>query len=387
MPELGWRPRLATRTDRLERELGSKSGDQTGAKADAGQKSTIRLTLSPQAEKYARRDSPLGSRKMAARGALPLEPIDLATVLFALAHDPDAEVKETARSSLEQLPENILQTVLSGGSHPSLLSFLARVHRENESACEAIALNANTDDSTVAFLASLPQRRVVDIISTNQERMLRCEEIVEALGANPLTGRAVIERILSFLGVDEEDDEDDAPEQDFSEEAAEQALRAMLGTEMAEVAKLLASEDDIDDEDLQGNLFAVIQKMSVMQKVKLARMGGKEARSLLIKDRNKVVSVSVMNSPKITESEVITISQSRGVGDEILRIIAMNKEWTKSYKIKHALASNPKTPQPQAIQYLNYLQDKDLKALMKSKDVPSVISSHARRILNKKGKI
>jgi hypothetical protein len=68
-------------------------------------------------------------------------------------------------------------------------------------------------------------------------------------------------------------------------------------------------------------------------------------------------------------------------------MISMNKEWTKSYKIKHALATNPKTPQPQAIKFLNYLQDKDLKALMKSKDVPSVISTHARRILDKKGKI
>jgi hypothetical protein len=374
------------RTDCWERLLGTNGGEQSGTNAMAGDRSTIRLALSPQAEKYARRDAPIGSRKMAARGALPLDPIDLATVLFALAHDPDAEVKETARTSLEQLPENILNTVLTGECHPALLSFLARVHRDNEPACEAIALNALTDDATVAFLASLPLRRVVEIISTNQERMLRSEDIVEALGTNPLTGRAMIERILTFLGIDEEDDDEDI-EQDLSEEAAEQALKVMLGSEMAEVARLLASEDEIQDEDLQGNLFAVIQKMSVMQKVKLARVGGKEARCLLIKDRNKVVATSVIASPKITESEVIMISQSRGVSDEILRMIATNKEWTKSYKIKHALATNPKTPQPQALQYLNYLQDKDLKALMKSKDVSSVISTHARRILTKKGKI
>jgi hypothetical protein len=371
----------------LERVLDTNHGEQSVASEGSGEKSTIKLTLSPQAEKYARRDSPVGARRMAARGALPLEPIDLATVLFALAHDPDAEVKDTARSSLEQLPENILQTVLAGPSHPALLSFLARVHKENEPACEAIALNAATEDRTVAFLASLPMRRVVDIISTNQERMLRCEEIVEALGANPLTGRAMIERILTFLGVEEDDEEDEGEEKDLSAEAAEKALMAMLGSDMAEAAKLLASEDELEDEDLQGNLFAIIQKMSVMQKVKLARMGGKEARSLLIKDRNKVVSTAVMGSPKITEAEVITIAQSRGISEEILRMIAMNKEWTKSYKIKHALATNPKTPQPQALKFLNYLQDKDLKALMKSKDVPSVISTHARRILNKKGKI
>jgi hypothetical protein len=95
----------------------------------------------------------------------------------------------------------------------------------------------------------------------------------------------------------------------------------------------------------------------------------------------------VLSSPKITETEVIAIAQSRSVSDEILRQISHNKEWTRSYSIKLALSTNPKTPQPQAIKFLNYLQDRDLKVLMKSKDVPSVISTHARRILTKKGKI
>lgn len=350
-------------------------------------KNRIRLTLSPQAEKYARRDAPLGIRRMAARGALPLDPIELATVLFALAHDPDAEVKDTARRSLDALPRNVLATVVSGPANPALLSYLARVHREDEKVCQALALNPATDDATVAFLATLPIRSVVEIVSNNQERMLRHDEIVEALGQNPLTGRSVIDRIMKFLGVGEEREEDDDYESNLSEESAEKALLAMLGSDAREVAKLLASEDDLDDEDVQGNLFAAIQNMTVMQKVKLARVGGKEARSLLIKDRNKVVSTSVLASPKLTETEIIGIAQSRAVSDEILRLICVNKEWTRSYAVKLALATNPKTPQPQAIKFLNYLQDRDLKSLMKSKDVPSVISTHARRILQKKGKL
>ena len=68
----------------------------------------IRLELSPQAEKYARRDAPREVRLMAARGALPLPPVELATVLFALMHDDDAEIKSTARDSLEALPEGVI---------------------------------------------------------------------------------------------------------------------------------------------------------------------------------------------------------------------------------------------------------------------------------------
>jgi hypothetical protein len=163
----------------------------------------VRLRLSSQAEKYARRDAPLEARQMAARGALPLEPIELATVLFVLANDPDAGVKDTARESLAALPERVLSPVLSGPTHPAILSHLAHVHGGDEARCEVIALNPQTEDRTIAWLATRPHPRVVDIISQNQERMLRSEEIVEALGANPLTGRAMIERILGFLGIEE----------------------------------------------------------------------------------------------------------------------------------------------------------------------------------------
>ncbi|MFO0687665.1 MAG: hypothetical protein U0900_03060 [Myxococcota bacterium] len=347
----------------------------------------VRLRLSAQAEKYARRDAPLEVRRMAARGALPLEPLELATVLLVLANDPDAAVKDTARKSLEQLPEPVLGTVLRGPAHPALLSLLAQIHKSNEAHCEAIALNPAADDATIAWLATLPHSRVVDIISQNQERMMRHEEIVDALGANPLTGRSVIERILSFLGL--EDREAVREVEAVDEAEAEAAVLELLGEDMGEIAKLLAAENagEIDDETLQSSLFAAVQKMSVMQKIKLARVGGKEARALLIKDRNRIVASSVLASPKLTETEVVAFAQSRSMGDELLRVIANNREWTKNYQIKLALASNPKTPQPQAIKFLNYLQERDLRHLMKSKDVPSNISTHARRILTKKGKV
>ncbi len=357
--------------------------------ADTSGIQKVKLKLSPQAEKYARRDAPLEVRKMAARGALPLDPMELSTVLFVLASgDPEPEVKETARRSLENLPDHVLGTVLRGHAHPALLSFLSQIHKENEAHCEAIALNTATDDATIAWLATLPHSRVVDIISQNQERMLRHEEIVDALGANPLTGRAVIERILKFLGLEERETTEDHDEV-LDEKEAEAAVLEMLSEDMGDIARLLVSERDGESEDEadHGNLYAVVQNMSVMQKIKLARVGGKEARSMLIKDRNRIVSSAVLASPKLTETEVITYAQNRSIGDEMLRIISNNREWTKNYQIKLALTTNPKTPIPQAVKFLNYLQDRDLRNLMKSKDVPNNVSAHARRILTKKGKL
>ena len=353
-------------------------------------KEKLRLKLSPQAERYARRDAPREARLMAARGALPLPPTELATVLFVLVHDPEAEVKSTARESLEGLPENVIGPVLSGEVHPALLSHLAHAFREDEGRCEKLALNPACDDTTIAFLAGLPFKRVVDIVSNNQERMMRAPDIVEALGSNPLTGRAVIDRILSFLGMDQPaEDGSETDEAPVSESEAEAALRAVLGDELGEFASALIRESDGegDEEADAANLYALIQRMSVFQKVKLARLGNKEARSLLVRDRNKVVAVAAVSSPKISDNEVVAFAQSRNVSDEVLRIISVNRQWTRNYQVKLALATNPKTPQPTAMKFVNFLQDNDLKTLVKSKDVPSAVSTHARRILIKKGKL
>jgi hypothetical protein len=353
------------------------------------QRQKIRLSLSPQAERYARPDAPREARLMAARGALPLPPLELATVLFALMHDPDAEVKSQACESLEGLPDPVLEAVMVSEAHPALLSHLAHTFRDHENHCEKLALNPATDDAAVAFLASLPFKSVVDVVANNQERMLRAPEIVEALGSNPLTGRAVIDRILSFLGVAQPQAQtDDSDSGEVSDADAEAALRAVLGDELGRFAKELVDEsaEEIPAGD-QSNLYALIQQMSIFQKIKLARLGNKEARGLLVRDRNKVVSVAAITSPRLGDNEVIAFAQSRNVCDEVLRLIANNRQWTRNYRVKLSLATNPKTPQPTAMKFVNFLQDNDLRSIVKSKDVPSAVSTHARRILMKKGKL
>jgi hypothetical protein len=349
----------------------------------------VRLELSPEAEKYVRADAPRGARLMASRGALPLPPTELASVLFALMHDEDAEVKTRARESLETLPDGVMNAVLSGPMHPAVLDHLAHASRNDEARAEAIALNPTAADSTIAFLASLPFRNVVDIASNNQERLLRCPGIVDALGSNPLTGRSVIDRILAFIGLEEGLDDVAPPDPDsIGDEEARDALRAVLGEDFAEFRSMLIDEHDEElDATASVSLYSLIQNMSVFQKIKLGRMGNKEARGLLVRDRNKVVAMAAVSSPKITENELISIAKSRNVSDDVIRVITRNKEVTRNYQVKQALATNPKTPQAEAMKFVNYLQDRELRAIMKSKDVPSAISTHARRILTRKGKL
>ena len=164
---------------------------------------------------------------------------------------------------------------------------------------------------------------------------------------------------------------------------------ALLGDDFAGFASELTRETDeaVEEQEIGGGLFAALQKMTVMQKAKLARLGGNEARGLLIRDRNKVVASAAIHSPKVTDAEVAGYAQSRGLCDEVYRVISSKRAWTKNYQVKLALATNPKVPLAKAASYLNYLQDRDLKSIMKSRDVPSAISTMARRLLQKKGKI
>ncbi len=349
----------------------------------------IRLELSSDAQKYVRADAPRGVRLMATRGALPLPPVELAGVLFALMHDEDVEVKSTARDSLEALPDGVMNAVLSGPMHPAVLDHLARNLPEEEARAERIALNPAAADSTVAFLAALPFRNVVEIAANNQERLLRCPAIVDALGANPMTGRSVIDRILAFIGLEEGIEQVAPPDPDsIGDDEAREALRAVLGEDFAEHRSMLIEDHDEEvDAKPGGNLYKLVQDMSVFQKIKLGRLGNKEARSLLVRDRNEIVAIAAVTSPKIADNELITIAKSRNVSQEVIRVIAQNKDVTRNYQVKHALATNPRTPQAAAMKFVNYLQDRDLRAIMKSKDVPTAISRHARRILSRKGKI
>ncbi|HON96336.1 MAG TPA: hypothetical protein PL013_11080 [Deltaproteobacteria bacterium] len=125
------------------------------------------------------------------------------------------------------------------------------------------------------------------------------------------------------------------------------------------------------------SLYQKIQTMSVSEKLDLARKAPKEARSILIRDSNKLVQLAVVSSPKITESEILAIASSRQVNDDVLKKIGMNKDWLRNYQVRLALVNNPKTPLSIAMAQITYLNQRDLALLAKSKGVPRPIVTAA----------
>jgi hypothetical protein len=147
--------------------------------------------------------------------------------------------------------------------------------------------------------------------------------------------------------------------------------------------EVIEAVDESSDEFVSK--FKMAQLMGISEKIKMALSGDKEWRTILVKDANKLVSGSVIKNPRITEAEILTLIKSGMQNDEIMRLICANKEWIKSYKIRKALIENNRTPLQNATRYLSTMSEKDIATFAKSKNVSSVISTLAKRLLlNKK---
>lgn len=124
-----------------------------------------------------------------------------------------------------------------------------------------------------------------------------------------------------------------------------------------------------------------IRVMTVGQKVKLAFNGNKDARTVLLRDTNKIIPRLVLHNPRITEEEILMLAKDRNADEEILRHIAETREWTRIYAVRAALVENARTPLAKALPLLPMLDERELSRLAKSKFVPNVIAVQARRLL------
>ena len=380
----------------------------------------LTYTPLPAVLRFVGKDVPREAKLLAARGTLPLPPKDLVTALYILGRDPDPEIAVLAEKSLTGMPVGVLKGVLAdAATHAWILDFAARKLPHDSELQETIALNKATDDETVLFQATLTNKRLVDIISSNQLRILRAPQLVDVLSENVLTGSSVIDRMLRFVAMETAKTAPVPPPPAKGEgmeveieqvegEAGEGAEEVPAVTETDEIAvvtiaegeayesgwaamtfhedlvkeKAFASEEELEAES--ASLYQKVAKMSVAEKVKLAMMGNASARSLLIRDSNKVVTTAVMKSARMTEGEIEGISRSRAVSDEVIRLICGNKDWTKNYQVKLNLVNNSKTPLSESVKYVQHLRDKDLRDLSRSRNVPNQVATAARRLLQKR---
>jgi hypothetical protein len=139
-------------------------------------------------------------------------------------------------------------------------------------------------------------------------------------------------------------------------------------------------DEDLLDETLdRDSVQTKISKMSFTERLKAAMKGNAEMRAILVRDTNKMIAAAVMSSPKLTEQEIETFSRMGSVSEDILRIIAHNRKWMKSYKITLGLVRNPKMPIAISMNLLQRIQQKDLAQMAIDRNIPEPLRIAAKK--------
>jgi hypothetical protein len=152
---------------------------------------------------------------------------------------------------------------------------------------------------------------------------------------------------------------------------------AATGVKKAAVAKKGLDEG-------RGSALQKISKLDVKGRIQLAMKGTKEERSILVRDGTKVVALAVLDSPKITDSEVEKFASQRNVLESVLRGIPLKRRFMKHYGIVRNLVFNPRTPIDVSITLIKNLLVQDLKNLSGNKEVSETVRKSALRLFKQK---
>jgi hypothetical protein len=139
-----------------------------------------------------------------------------------------------------------------------------------------------------------------------------------------------------------------------------------------------------EEQKKQLSILQKIAGMNVAQKVKLAMLGNKEERMVLIRDGSKVVSGAVLASPKISDQEIETIAAMKNVQESVLRDLARNRKFMKSYIVVKNLVNNPRCPLDLSLGLIKNLIAPDLKALSMNKNVGETLRKMALKMFKEK---
>jgi hypothetical protein len=378
--------------------------------------------------------APPQARMLAARGMLPLPQADLLEALVALTASDDAEIAGAATSTLEsQESGELLEIARTSETAPAVLGYLAAHANAGREIHEAVTLNHSTPDAAIALLAaSTADGSLLELIAINQQRLIREPAIIEALINNPASTdeaeRRARETRREFFekerGAQQIADELRARGQTAAAEFFESA--EAVGADdsfVVEDAWLIAEHIEVSDEDIDDSWLALeriehlleesfeqrsanaerviadarlegdevsperislirrVMLMSVKDRIKLGMKGDREARAILIRDSNKIVAMSVLHNPRITDHEVENIAAMRTVSDDVLRKIGMTRAWARSYPIILNLVRNPRTPIATAVTILTRIQTRDLQSISQNRNVSEAVRRQAYRLV------
>jgi hypothetical protein len=357
------------------------------------------------AQKALAPDAPRPLRLLAARGVVPgLKPAEIVQVVCVIADSGDDELRSTAENTLKALPPPILEGALSADLPASVIDRLGRVHENRHEVLEQLLRMPRISGETLEYLAQSADEKSGELIATNERLMLEHPAVIEKLYMNKRVRMSTADRLVELavrndleLSIPAYKEAAAAIKNELIPEPTDEpSYDDLLFAETERAAsesEPLGDEEDAFEVDEEGEeklrqkfvpLHVLIGQLTITQKIRRAVLGNAVERLLLVRDANRLVAQAAVKSPNMRDGEAIQISASRAVGEDVLRIIAQNREFVRHYQVKLNLVSNPRTPLTFAARLLPHLRDNDVRALSKSKNVSGAIVQAARQQLQRK---
>ncbi len=286
----------------------------------------------------------------------PLGPEDRVELLAVLASDSDSGIAERAQSALLSRPtEHFLAACARPDADPRLFAYCADNLPDKKGIADALARNGCCPTENIARVASHLTSAGIQALLDNLERFISDPQLVLAVSASSAPNAE--QRVL--LG--------------------EMQKGALAMHEIEEAAA------EIEPDPIKRQtLFQRVAHMNVVQRLTLALKGGRSERMLLIRDPNKLVQRCVLQSPRLTETEVEAFSAMTNLSGEILRTISMTRIFIKSYTIMKNLVNNPKTPLDVTLHLFPRLTATDLMKLTTNKNISDTLRSAALKLHRKR---
>jgi len=338
-------------------------------------------------------------RLFAARGLLPLDRDDRMRALLAVLEDPDPDVCRPAEETLREIsPDDLARFLDDADPTRDEIDVISR-YSEDSLVLERLIRNRNAADETLLRLSRSVSGGPQEALIVNQVRLLRQPALIDGLLENPaLTAdgrRRLLELREEFFEKEERKRDQERLRREEDERRARQEAEGVVFEEAppAGGADLSAPSDDADRaaavlEDAQSsNLAAVYRRISVMtirEKISIAQKGTKEERRILIGDANMLVSLAVLSCEAISPAEIEAFSGMRHLHTEVFREIANSREWIKRPRIQLALVTNPAVPLTITLPLVKYLSLRDLRNVMRDRNLPEGVRATARKILFEK---
>ncbi len=350
---------------------------------------------------------PVNIMRAASRGALSLPAIEMVEILVTLSTHP--MFGQEAQMTLAGWDEKSARAIAADPQTPvEILKYMSSPRNLRPRLLTALIENPAIPESRIAKIAGLKSREVAEAMLASP-RAMKSGEILRALLAAEKLTSAEADHVNSLLqtstgGAPAEDFDDDVLNVElekyvkehadeirasegqpfflhgFTLEEEKEILPTLPADSISAEAKALAFAGKVEAARDKGQKESTIQKvmrLSVGERVQLAMKGNKDERFILVRDGARVVCCAVVESPKLSDSEVEAYAGMKNVQEAVLRTIASKRKFLKNYAVIRILTSNPRCPMDVTLPLLPHLLTMDLKNLSMNKNVADTVRKMA----------